>query len=180
MSTITEPHATRWERAKANPADLERCRRYSRECAARRRAKARTDAALAQSLRDAQARWYAKVRNDPERWARMLEDARIGYYLRNGGRTASRARHDKTGTHPSVPLAPFADWLTVAARRFETGDLMAEVLGITPRNLHRLRGREGDTVHLDTVDRALTVLRGLEVDGRPIWTLDDLYPEEAS
>jgi hypothetical protein len=165
------------ERACADPIRRERLREQ------RRRWQEAWRRANPETYHATQARWREELKNDPERYAAFLENQRMTYRLRierRTGRLPAPARSPLTV--PTVPLGPFRDWLL--AYQVDTGldsaVALAEELGIQERRVRYVLAEEAENVSLDVVDRALIeARRTVEVGGRTIFGLEDLYPSKA-
>ena len=111
------------------------------------------------------------------------EMQRIYYALRQErqGKSVRRLRTVIDGTLPTVPAVPFARWLAEYARATGLGssfDIAAD-LGLNERRVRAVLAGEQCNVALDVVDRALLNARcHVDVNGRTIFTLDDLFPIE--
>lgn len=78
-----------------------------------------------------------------------------------------------------LPVEPFACWLDEYSRvsGLENGALAAH-LGLVARRVQSYRYRSQAMVAFDVVDCALTnANRIVDVDGRSVFVLEDLYPE---
>ena len=161
------------ERMETDPAYRERHRVASR--AAHLRWMER-DPEAEEKLRTA-ARNYQRRRRaeDPEA---VNELARLEYALRaeREGRTVKRSRTVIDGTAPRVDADPFRAWLEAYMAATGLGpQVVAEDLGLVPRRLRGVLAGQAK-VAVDVVDRALVAARfPIEVAGRLILRIDDLY-----
>lgn len=74
------------------------------------------------------------------------------------------------------PCEPFIAWLNVYTEDC-FGDVSFEI-GISERMIREIKAHGRKTVSFDVVDTALQRARRIiELDGVPIYWLDDLYPE---
>ncbi len=111
-------------------------------------------AVASNSNREAKRRYdrrrYRRTRNDPEAWARRLEDMRFQYRARRG---VARVNRRQYGT-VLLDSAPFADWLRWIVGRDDTSIKgLAVRFGVGDKTLREaLKGRD---VELATVERAL-------------------------
>lgn len=78
-----------------------------------------------------------------------------------------------------LPAAPFGRWLEAYADATGLSDPeTAAYLGVTPRRTQVYRLGGSGSVAFDVVDRALSNASWVvEVDGRAVFGIDDLYPE---
>jgi hypothetical protein len=177
-------------------------KRLCRPCDAARLKRLRADPVRGPKLRERELRarnnWLAK---DPENVAKaraacrawhhrakaedpqgMNETARMNYALRaeREGRPITRKRPTVIDrTRPVVPITPFRLWIeaVISVECWNMTELSAKIA--TPeRRIRGVLAEETPNVSLDSVDRAIVSAWNVyEVEGRPIFTLDDLYPE---
>jgi hypothetical protein len=77
---------------------------------------------------------------------------------------------------PSAPFGRYLEAYEKASRLGPTGTALA--LGVEPRRSQYFRYGTQPSVAFDVVDRALmNANRTVEVDGRSIFAIGDLYPE---
>jgi hypothetical protein len=152
------------------PSEHERLKQQRRDWQANWRDKNR------EMSREYSRRHYYRVKADPEKWAIKLETARMDYRLRQM-RLGKPARIRKTIAEAIIPANPFVDWLEQAIPSVENLHEYARNAGLTDRTIRRIM-REGQAyVSVDTVDRLLMAHEKLVVvNGVPVFTLDDLYP----
>jgi hypothetical protein len=124
-----------------------------------------------ESVREAQRRWYRKMKADPERYAAYLESVRIAYRLRRERATGQLEgnRRNRRGTHnPWTPavgntaglggghVEPLALWLeTVLAHDRRDLGVLAEILGVDERKLRSIRHREYGSATFAVADTLL-------------------------
>jgi len=115
---------------------------------------------------------------------RINEDNRMWYALRREREGKTVRSRTATIDEPAstAPASTFRRWLVEYAQRANLGTERSKLawdLGLNPRRVHAVLSREYETVSLDVVSCALTHAAFLvEIDGRVIATIDDLYPEE--
>ena len=141
-----------------------------------RYARANNDPATRERIRAARRRYWAKLRADPERHARYVENQRITRELSRGkdGRRRQRRAHLRVvvqeGAPTRLPVKPFRDWLIARMDALRLGEsTFAERVDIEARTLYRVLHESRDLVSLDIVD--LVVTRDGSV---ALW---ELYPE---
>ena len=184
-------------KARETQAYRDRDREASRRLARETTARIFSDPERAAFRRDQMRQWARKRREeDPEfaerrrqqgrawRERKLREDPEFFSAARRAERAAfvSRPPSPIDGTSPRVLAEPMRRWLRayeVVAGFEGRSDALAEHLGIEPRRVRSLYRRETLRVSVDIVSRALTnAAYVVEIDGRPIVTYDDLYPED--
>jgi hypothetical protein len=142
-------------------------RRYYAESAERRQQVRRR----AQEWSKRQRQEHRQEIRDRDRMDRQLRIERLGVPQRTRKHTVI------DGTSPRVLAEPFRKWwLAYIETIEETSPTAALQLGIDPRRIYGLLKREFPNISLDIVDRALTNCQWtVQVDGKMIVTLDDLY-----
>lgn len=126
-------------------------------------------------------REYKRKRRETDR-ERVNEEERLYYALRREreGRTLRRRKTVIDNTAPRVEAELFRDWL-VAYRDLRGLGIyaLAQELGTSERRVRCVLAGEYEKVALHVVDRALLQAKAVvELSGKPIVTLDDLYDEE--
>lgn len=163
------------ERRESDPEFVERMRVQGRE----RAAQYRRDPEKGARIRAASRRYHAKA--TAERPDEVRQSGRMEYALRaeRAGRELRRRASVIDGTGPRIPADLFRRWLQAYKRLADhpTDAALARELGITERRLRSVLSGEYENVSLDVVDRALlTAPLTVELDGRPIVSLECLYP----
>lgn len=123
-------------------------------------------------------RYWARLRKDPERYTRALENRRIEYRLRaeREGRSVRALSTAKMGREhlPKLPAKPLSELLDVLVTQYD-GDTEAlgRALNFSSRNLRAWRTGEREEVQFDVADRILTAAGLMWWE---VWTEDE-YPE---
>jgi hypothetical protein len=134
----------------------------------------------AESHRVASARYYDRLKADPERYAAFLEAKRMQYRLRrerdgNPSRPVPAERYPKASKWwrlPAAPLrTPIASWLE---ENDATVSELAENARLDFMVVHRILAGTKDVVLVDTADRLLTAV-GLHLDN-----VYELVPEHGT
>lgn len=160
------------------------------------------DPAYAKLLRDKAREQKRREARDPVKLARRRErerewkrrqrklhrekvnaEQRHQYAVRmeRKGRVVRPAKSAIDGTQPRLPAEVFRRWLVAYDEFFRSESVasLADELGLDPRRINCVLGREYERVAYDVVSRALTNAREtVYLDGRMIVTIDDLYDEE--
>lgn len=134
-----------------------------------------------EKIRAASRKYWRRIRKeDPER---IREWYRMGYALRRM-REGKEVRHRWTvidGVRPRISAGPFKAWLGEYGRQWRYADNSEQIalsLHLPQRTIYRVLYENLGQVEIDLVSRALTNAPNLvELDGRIIATIDDLYPE---
>lgn len=152
---LTSPH--RWDYS---------CRRCRGEAARAyvRDKRLQHDPAFYAKARETQRRWVAK---NPDKAKEIA--ARHRERKRNGEVIPLSERRTHDAEHPRVERRAFLAWIEETLPKYPGVTEFADLIGIPPRTLLRLRSDGGRWIELDTVDRAL------QREGGPT-TLRDLYP----
>jgi hypothetical protein len=140
----------------------------------KRRERYRTDPEYRQRRLDTEKRKREKRKHDRKAMEKQREYQRLWYHARREqqGHGPPKPRKVFTGDEPvqRLPIAPFRAWLQKLYAEFEDWGMVAEVTGISERQLLRYRG-ENEWVELEIADRALT-----SEGSMLLW---DLWPELA-
>lgn len=161
--------------ARRTPEEIERDREYNRASYELRRqlpevqerdreAKRRWRARNRERLAEASQRYFAKLKEDPERHAQFLINQRIAYRLRQQEQGREVTSNPKAleswkpamGKSADLPIAPLSVWLD--ALLHEDGrdrSEIASVMGVNERTLWRIQNRE---YHKTTASLADTLL----------------------
>lgn len=115
---------------------------------------------------------------------RIRENDRLRHALRaeREGRPMRPRKTVVDGTQPRMPVEPFQAWLTEYGKVSGVGDAydaLGESLDVPPRRICSVMTSQYPRVSIDVVSRALTNSKWIvEVGGRPVVTIDDMYGEE--
>lgn len=152
-----------YERVKNDPVRLEQRRAWQREYQRRKRRE------QAELVAQQQREYRARVKQDPERYERMLANARMSYRLRKGADVVEMSRRKNvpgawkplTHTHAAktatwIEAAPFFVWLDSAD--VSNREELCTLAGFSVRRLSDAR-RQG-RIRLDIVEAFLDVADG--------------------
>lgn len=135
---------------------VRRARRRERNAAYQRRRRAEDP----NREKEAQRRYQEKLKADPVRYARELENRRLAYHLRKERQGQMLKDGGPAAAGPEIPVGPLFDAVDRLARRLHLEDEdVARVCGVSSRTLNDWRNGKRRVTRSETVDRVLGYLK---------------------